>query len=280
VTFFALSFSAMIDAALPVLDVDRDVLLDDLKKVHQRYHNSEQPFALLEAECVRHRFGSLSRKELADKLDVAFHRFNSVRSQTLQLYPGVIETLSQVRATGCRVVAHTEATVVNAQFRLSKLGLTALIDKLYAVEHLGGDHPRAAKQLEASAIPHVRTLKLHERKPDPAVLKEICEDSGVDPTNALYVGDSVARDVGMANAAGVHSVWARYGTAYDRSHWKTLVRITHWTEEDVRRNEEATSKYGAARPELVIDRFDELTENYAFGPARTASGSDKAFFVG
>src|SRR4051794_31349072 len=53
VSYFVASFNAMVDAAVEVMGCDRDELLDDLRAVHQRHHDSEHPFALLEAETVR-----------------------------------------------------------------------------------------------------------------------------------------------------------------------------------------------------------------------------------
>jgi FMN phosphatase YigB (HAD superfamily) len=264
VTFFAESFTAMIDSALPIIGTDRERLLDDLKKVHQRYHNSEQPFALLEAECVQKQFPGLSRQELALKFDPAFHSFNVARNEHLKLYPGVLATLEAIQRSGCRIVAHTEATIVNAQFRLVKLGLTPFIHKLYAAEHLGESHPHRNVP-QTPGVEQVRVLRIHERKPDPSVLLEICGDADAKPSETLYVGDSIARDIGMANAAGVHSAWARYGTLYNKDYWGKLVRITHWTEEDVRRAESAQLRYGQSQPEQTLDRFDQLLDQYTFG---------------
>jgi HAD-hyrolase-like len=42
-------------------------------------------------------------------------------------------------------------------------------------------------------------------------------------TSALYIGDSLVKDIYMANRAGVHSAWARYGTHYDRALWQQLM---------------------------------------------------------
>ncbi len=56
VGYFVPSFNAMVDAALPIIGCDREQLLDDLREVHQKHHDSEQPFALLETGSVRRRF--------------------------------------------------------------------------------------------------------------------------------------------------------------------------------------------------------------------------------
>src|SRR5579875_3155338 len=51
-SFFVPSLYAMVDAAVPLLGVDREQLLDELKEVHQKHGSSEHPFALLETRAV------------------------------------------------------------------------------------------------------------------------------------------------------------------------------------------------------------------------------------
>lgn len=43
----------------------------------------------------------------------------------------------------------------------------------------------------------------------------------------------------MARDAGIASVLAEYGTRYDPGLWATLVKITHWTDEDVAQDTES-----------------------------------------
>src|SRR4051812_33766298 len=93
VTFFTASFRSMVDELAPLLEAPEEVLVEEFKAVHQRYGNSEQPFAILEIPSVQHRFSGLPRHEVLKRIDPALHRFNSIRKRTLSLYPGVMETL-------------------------------------------------------------------------------------------------------------------------------------------------------------------------------------------
>jgi len=266
VTFFVLSFRDMLNVASDDLGVSVDQLAAELKVVHQRHHNSEHPFALLETDTVQRRFGHLSRHEQAEAMDDAFHAFNSKRKETLQLYPGVKSTLSVVRERGAVVVGHTEATVPNALFRLRFLEVADSLRKLYAVRPSGDGHPnpKRPKQRGGHALP-VRFLAQKERKPDPRVLLDICSDFGIAPSETLYVGDSISRDIGMAVEAGTRSAWAKYGTDYDRSLWSELVRVTHWTEVDVRRAEASREKYGDTKPEVVLTKsLDQILLHFDF----------------
>lgn len=266
VTFFATAFTEMVDVAVKILDVDRERLLDELRVVHRRYHNSEQPFALLETESVQSKFSGLTRTEQADRLDEAFHAFNTARKRTLQLYPTVSETLAELRARGTRIAGHTEATIPNAQFRLGKLAVAPFIERLYALEHDGEPHPYPDRVETADGVRQVRLIRHDERKPDPRVLLDISRDMEVPLSETLYIGDSIVRDIGMAKEAGAWAAWARYGTEFDPKHWEALVRVTHWTQEDVERAQEDKKRLGATKPDHVLSQFADVFERFAFGP--------------
>ena len=265
VTFFAHAFYTMVDVASGILAVDKERLLDELRDVHIRHHNSEQPFALLETKTVQDKFVGKSRQEQYVVLDSAFHAFNKVRSAELQLYPGVEATLRTIVATGCRIVAHTEASIANAIFRLKKLDILQYIERVYAIEDVGPAHPNPQKNSIAHDVRNrIGLLRSDERKPDVRVVLDICRDAGVEVSRTLYVGDSIARDIGMAQSAGAWAAWARYGTVYDRALWQQLVRITHWTQDDVLRAQRAQETYGNVRPNVTLEQFDQLLLHFRF----------------
>jgi FMN phosphatase YigB (HAD superfamily) len=143
------------------------------------------------------------------------------------------------------IVGHTEAMALNAYFRLKHFGIAHCFRRLYALEgHLTNDF--------------VRLLPKAERKPNPRLVQDICEREGVNREQTWYVGDSLTRDIGMAKSAGVHAVWARYGTRYDRCLWESLVPITHWTDDDVAREAQLRKALEGVQPDYVIDSFEEM----------------------
>ena len=62
----------------------------------------------------------------------------------------------------------------------------------------------------------------------------------------------------MANRAGVSSAWAKYGKDFNPSLWSTLVKITHWTNEDVQREENLRKAFSGEKPDYVLTDFSEL----------------------
>jgi FMN phosphatase YigB (HAD superfamily) len=260
VGFFAKAFRAMIDQAVGILGVDRNELLDQLRDVHRRHHDSERPWSLAEtpAALVRWPEAEARRSGLND----AFHAFNRARKQHLQLYPGVAETLSRIRSTGVPVLGHTEASTVNALGRVSRLDLAQFLDRLYAAD-LGDE-------IDNPPVP-VTPVRREIHKPDPRILSEICSNYAIEPCEALYVGDSIARDIGMARQIGMHAAWAAYGTRHAPEDWTTLTRVTHWTQEDVERAESAQRHFGHTKPEVTLERFSELLDHYHFQGAKVGS---------
>jgi FMN phosphatase YigB (HAD superfamily) len=277
VTFFAHAFYDMVASAVDVLGVPEEILLDELREVHQRHHNTEHPYALLETRTVLTRFPGLSRSQRAALLDEPFHRFNKRREQILSLYPGVAETLEAVRSQDVAVVGHTEATVPNALFRLRKLGIDRFFDRIYAPAPSEPDDDSADAPfwvVQPPATIPVKQLARDERKPDPRILRDICFGMGVGPDQTLYVGDSIARDIGMAKEAGAWTAWAEYGTRYDPALWARLVRVTHWTAEDVARAEAAKKRHGRARPDVTLHQsLSEICRSFVFVPISTKRGT-------
>lgn len=266
VTFFATSFTEMVEEATRILAADKEKLLDDLQLIHRKYHNSEQPFALLETDTVRNAFAGETPEQCASHLNEAFHAFNIARKRTLRLYSGVAETLAELSNRGVRIVAHTEATVTNAQFRLSKLGIAKFIERLYALEHVGDPHPRPARSEPVVGVKNVRLIRHDERKPDPRVLRDISRDTHTPLNETLYVGDSIVRDIGMAKEAGAWAAWAKYGTEFSPEHWRTLVRVTHWSADDIARSETDKRRLGHTQPDVVLETFADVLKHFDFHP--------------
>jgi FMN phosphatase YigB (HAD superfamily) len=255
VTFYARAFRSMTDSLVALVGVGRDQLLDEFKAIHQACANSEQPFAALDLPAVRKAFPGESREQLAKRLDAPFEAFNTERLAHLRLYDGVKSTLAALQGDGVRIVGYTEAIAVNAWYRLRMLGIEEHFSRLYALDGDLAPHPTPGHaELHVPPKDRVISVPRTERKPNPALLLRICAGEGVAPGEACYIGDSATRDVAMAKRAGVTAVLARYGREVDDDDWDLLVRITHWTEEDVAGERDAVR----VEADYEIDRFAEM----------------------
>jgi FMN phosphatase YigB (HAD superfamily) len=80
------------------------------------------------------------------------------------------------------------------------------------------------------------------KKPDTVVLNAIISDLGLAKNDCVYVGDNLAKDVAMAADCGVEDAWAEYGQAHKRPEYKLLQDVTHWTPEEVEREQEIKAR--------------------------------------
>jgi phosphoglycolate phosphatase-like HAD superfamily hydrolase len=263
--WFIPAFYAMVDAASNILDVDKERLLDELKSVHVHYHNSEQPFAILETPTVERKLPKATRLQRKQFLDRAFDAFRQVRNQNLRLFPGVRDSLREIRKTGCSIVGHTEAVLENGLYRLELLNLIEEFHRLYAPASRSNGHPDPARpRIEERYSRFVSILPVDHRKPDPIVLKEICESFKVRPDKTLYIGDSMTRDISMAILANTHSAFAAYGGKCPRDMWRKLVRVTHWTDEDVSREERLREEFAGLEPDVELNSFSDVMRYFDF----------------
>ncbi|WP_210442294.1 HAD family hydrolase [Vibrio crassostreae] len=259
VSYFSQSFEALVDSIVDITGIDKGVLLRDFKEVHQKYNSSERPFAALEVKAIIDYFGTSDKDILKEKLAPAFRNFSDKRKETLKLYEGVTDTLAKLNAKGIKVVGHTESYEVNSVYRAKKLGLDKYLSHLYTIGSNSSSHPDKTKpMIDPVDAEWVVKLPEEERKPNPQLVLDICEREGISPSDAYYIGDSIVKDMTMANAAGVNSVWAKYGKDFQSANWKLLVSITHWTDEDVRVEEDLKAMYSKETPMFEVSSFSGL----------------------
>lgn len=267
VSFYAEATAALVREAERLLDVPADEILDDLRAVHQRFGTMERPYALLDTDVVVRCLPRQTRRERATHLDAAFHAFDEARSQTLRMYPGAREALETI-GRNCILVAHTESSAFNATLRLEVTGLSGLFRRVYAAADQDVVHPFPERMQRVQELAEkMKLLPPLKRKPNPDIVLSICKEFGVEPDRCAYVGDSLQRDIVMAKQAGVCAVWARYGTNHSADHWRRVLRVSHWTANDVHRDELSRRALETMKPDAVIDRFSDLVDILSFSAA-------------
>jgi histidinol phosphatase-like enzyme len=87
------------------------------------------------------------------------------------------------------------------------LALLICFHHIYALKGNIRAHPDP-KRGDALRMPEgqLNVVPKEERKPNPELLFDICHREGIRPEDAWYVGDSLIKDVAMANRAGVTAV--------------------------------------------------------------------------
>ncbi|MDE1675285.1 HAD hydrolase-like protein [Nocardia gipuzkoensis] len=265
------SFSAMLRRLEEMSGIPQPQLEVEIKAVHQRRGTSEYSALLTELPSLQklHPNG-----DLLQIYDSAIHVLNSERVRTTRLYPGVRETVEELRQRNVPVVAYTESVAYWSEWRIKKTGLDGLISTLYtAPDHdlplgltVNDLRKLPAEEYGLRATDH-RHVPKGVFKPDTSILSKIITDRGLSPDQVVYVGDSLMKDVVMAQRTGAYDVHAQYGAAQHRPEYELLRRVSHWTEEDVER-ERTISAGGDINPNYTLQReFSELLLHFDFREA-------------
>ncbi|MFC1852516.1 HAD hydrolase-like protein [candidate division CSSED10-310 bacterium] len=259
ITYYARSFRAMLTVLERLSGVKEEILIAEFKAIHQKHHSSEYAFSIQELPSLQKRHPQKTPAELITYYWEAVVQFRRTREKCLKLYPGVRDTIQKLHQAGVRITGHSDAMEYYAVRRLQRLGLANYFDCLYvAREHALPSylHPQKIDhQKEQRYNPPVRSLSVDQHKPNPSILRRILADFSMQPTEAVLVGDSLKRDVYMAQTVGVYAVWAHYGTYFSADDFSLLVAITHWTEQDIQRELHVSED---VKPSLTIEHFSEI----------------------
>jgi putative hydrolase of the HAD superfamily len=117
--------------------------------------------------------------------------------QNLKLYPGVKETLNELKKFGLKLAIITDADSYHALARLTRVGLLDSFDALIAADTTG------------------------TKKPDPAHFLFALQALGTRPEESLVVGDSIRRDIVPAHKLGLKTAYASYGD------WRPAEKMDH-----------------------------------------------------
>lgn len=238
--------------------IPASVLEPEIRAVHQKRGTSEYSNLLNELPSLR---SSDARTPLA-RFDEAIHEMNIARRANTNLYPRVMETLLSLRERGVTIVAYTESIAYWTEWRIKHTGLDGVVDILYsAPDH---DLPKGMTFDDLRTLPPEEYgLKITDHrhvpkgstKPNGGILRSILNDCHRTPEEAVYIGDSLMKDIVMAQRAGVPDVHAKYGEAQRLKEYALLRRLSHWPDRDVERERElAESATNEVRPTRVLTR--------------------------
>lgn len=257
------SFKVFIDDVLENTNIEENELLEQIKSIHQKHGTSEYSFDLLLGELKL--FQDNYPKE---KIEQLRHTFYKTKKDYLKLYPGVLELFTHLKQNNCKIIAYTESMEFYAKDRVKKLGLDGILDVLFTPK----DHeiPENIKRYYserhyALQSTKLKTLENKHKKPDKHILEDILyEFKSIDKSNILYLGDSLTKDIQMANDVGILSVHAKYGESHLSQEYELLKKVTHWTENDVLREKKITSEHVNADIVLkasILELFDFVSFN-------------------
>lgn len=262
------SFKAMLDRLVQESGLSEETLVREFKAVHEKHGTSEYAFSIQEVPSLREKY---PEEDLARRFEEAIRAYRDARKAALSLYQGVAETLELLKDKECLLVGYTESMSFYSCYRLRNLGLDRILDYVYSPpDHKlpNGLTPREIRRYPEDHYKLRRTVHRHivqgRVKPDPSVLLDIIRGVGASPSETVYVGDSLMKDVAMATGANVTSVWAKYGIAQHREEYELLRKVTHWTAADVEKERNLGRE--DVKPDFTLTtNFTEILTLFEFG---------------
>jgi FMN phosphatase YigB (HAD superfamily) len=246
---FAPSFRAQVHVLAKGLGVSEEELVADFQEIYNAHGTVEYPQAVEDLRLW-------TRYEVAEKfrLDLiarAGKVFSIVYRRNLKLYPHVAEVLEWAKEQGISIIGLSDALEHWACFRLRSLGIERHFHGLYTWHREWFNNRRTIK----SPIRRRVQLSGTELKPNVDAIERVIRDFAVDRGTSFMVGDSLAKDIVVAQRAGLNDVWARYGTEPKAENRATIRRITPWTPSQ--QAEEVIAR-SIVTPTFVIDDFAEI----------------------
>lgn len=270
VDYIVPAVEAMVDAVVRATGFPRVRVVQALKAVYAKYESNEYPFALQESSL----FQEFPEFDSFDKLIIEPARaaFAYARKKYLVPYKGVTQTLAQLKERRVLVVALTDAPRNPAQARAKALGFDEVLAALYTMP--GFDFPKDVSgrplvdprivEKDASGDYDARCpameLPREWEKPDPRGLQKILTTYGLKPNEVLVVGDSVKKDIAIAQAVGCHDAWSEYGTYVSKEYRERLDIIS--SPAITRRHAAHVLESGvqAVKPTRALSNFAQVLE--------------------
>lgn len=266
------SLPPLLETVAQQLGIEQSQLELEAREIHRQVRTSDFELVLDQMPSV---VAATSPTEPRVALREAMRKYYSSRKRLTVTYPDVVDTLQEIRAAGTHVAAFTESDEFQATLRIKRTGLDGLIQDLWVAPDLGVTDDETRKTLrtkppEEYELHRTRVYRLSPgvQKPRPEILKEICGHVGVSPWEAVYVGDSLTRDVAMALDAGVLAVHAAYGVVDNPSQYSALISVSHWSDREIAIDRDLR-RQAAIKPNAVLKAsIAEIRDHVAFTPIR------------
>lgn len=187
VDFMAMKRQAVDAAIHAMIDAGLDLPVEEVRsRIEAIYKERGIEFQSVFDQLLYDYFNKVNYKILSAGI-IAYRR---AREAALVPYPHVYMTLMELLKRGLRLAVVSDAPAREAWLRLCYLNFHHIFHVVVTFEDTG------------------------QRKPQPGPFKKALEMLGVDPAEALMVGDWAERDmVGAANI-GMKTVFARYGDTF------------------------------------------------------------------
>jgi FMN phosphatase YigB (HAD superfamily) len=261
-------FSTMLDGIVEISGIPKETLIPEISAVHQKHGTSEYSLLINELPSLK---SMLNGRPATLVFAAPIQSYRVQRRKNLRLYPTVAETLLKIKGRGTRIIGYTESMAFYSNYRVRRLGLDGVLDYVFCPEDHVLPEGLSAEDLRQYPAAHYELRYSRQdftprgsKKPDTKVLNAIVSDLGLNKTDCVYVGDNLMKDVAMALDCGIEDVWAKYGQAHKRAEYKLLQDVTHWTPEEVEREQKIKEREHVHPTHILEKSFSEILDLFDF----------------
>jgi FMN phosphatase YigB (HAD superfamily) len=261
-------FSPMLDSIVDISGVPREILIPEISAVHKKHGTSEYSFLIDELPSLK---PILKGRPAATVFATSINIYRKQRRKHLTLFPTVADTLLKIRGRGTIIVGYTESMAFYSNYRIRRLGLDGVLDYVFSPADHALPERLSIEELRHYPAEHYKLSYTKQdftpsgsKKPDKKVLHSILNDLGLARADCVYVGDNLMKDVAMALDCDVEAVWAKYGQAHKRPEYKLLQDVTHWSPEEVEREQKIKEREHVNPTHTLEKHFSELFDMFEF----------------
>jgi FMN phosphatase YigB (HAD superfamily) len=242
-------------------------LAQDIGHVIERRGTHEYPWLLEETSFAWKHFADKPDEFVRDIVKPFWEALDNNRAKYLRPFPEVLDTLKQLKESGIKVVALSDAPDYMARIRNQQI-FDGLLDAVYALETVEPDvddiyqpitldygRKRVADLRAASRNLKSKLYVLPHsyEKPSPSGLDRVLKEFQVFPQEAIFIGDSLSKDGMVAASRGIRYIWAHYGH-HVPAEYEEIVNYSL----KPRRDEKASEQLPSHLITSVAARYDEL----------------------
>jgi putative hydrolase of the HAD superfamily len=187
VDFMAMKRQAVDAAITAMIDAGLDLTFDKIRShIDDIYREQGIEYQRVFDQLLQESLGHVDNRILSSGI-IAYRR---AREAALRPYPHVTATLMQLVKNGVRLAVVSDAPAREAWLRLCYMNLHHVFDVVVTYDDTS------------------------ERKPSPKPFLLALQKLGVDPGEAVMIGDWAERDMVGAKNVGMHTAFAKYGDSF------------------------------------------------------------------
>lgn len=209
--------------------LNKEVLLNDIKNIHLKHHTTEYLNVFYEIGKFPKYKNIPNFYEICSDATVLREE---LKVQNLHLFSNVLDTFKILKEHSYKLIIFTESEAFSTAKRVKELNLDEIIDYIYAppAKNFGDINLQTTQLISFDKQAHY--------KPEKKNLEKIINDLHLKRENCYYLGDSLIKDIKMAQNAKIIDFYAKYGENYkNRPEYELLKKVTFWTEALVKEEE-------------------------------------------